>query len=158
MSNAKGTSIKSKQVAQEESMEGLDFDFNDQLAIDPALKKEIETKGLVCRWINGIKYKANFGYDARRWQPYKRELSGKTGAAENNFGYADPEGFVRRGDMILAVRPAAIHNAYKERIASKNKVLSASQQKEAADQLRQHARDHGMGGALKVHEGYDEND
>lgn len=149
----KGTPVSAKTEAQESSISLTDFD--NQLAVDPKLVAEMEAKGLAHRWINGIKYKNNYGYDARQWQPYKAEK--KVGLENNFYGFTDSEGFIRRGDMVLAVRPKAVHEMAKQRNANKINNLKGNPSKKAAEDLKKTMKDAGVDGA-KIYEGYDEND
>ncbi len=135
----------------------VSMDFDNQLAVDPAVLREAAAEGVAIRWINASKLKANYGYDSRQWQPYKRKQ--KSGAVENNsFGFTDPEGFIRRGDLVLASRPMAVHEASKARIANKNKNLTTSQRKTAAESLKQTFKDAGLSKDSKVIEGYEDNE
>ena len=144
-------SIKNKQAVEKASIAVSEFDMDDALIIDPKIRAEIEAKGLVCRWINGHKFKDNYGFDARRWVPYKTE----TGMGEA-FGGKDSEGYIRRGDLILAVRTKEMNAAHKAKIDRKNKTLAAAQNKQAADELRQRMKDAGVKG-VKILEGYEAN-
>jgi hypothetical protein len=126
-------------------------DFSDALAIDPELKREIASQGLVCRWINGAKHAANYGFDARMWTPYKRKSEGKSSA----YGYTDSEGFVRRGDLILAVQSTAVFNKRKEIVERRNLANKAAiGSKEAARAIRQKLKESGLSSKqVKVLEG-----
>lgn len=146
------TNIKNKQVMEKAPIAAAEFDMDDQLAIDPLIKAEIEGKGLVFRWINAHKLKENFGFDSRRWIPYKPEVKGDTA-----YGFQDSEGYVRRGDLLLGVRSKEINAAHRAKIDRKNKGLAATQSKQAADELRSRLKDAGIKGA-KIYDGYDEND
>lgn len=146
------TPIKNKQTAEKQAIAFSEFDLDDALAIEPTLLAEIKAKGLVHRWINSAKFKNNFGFDARRWAPYKRESKGS-----ESFGFTDSEGYTRRGDLILAVRSTEINAAHKAKIQRKNSNLAATQSKEAASELRQRMKDAGIKGA-KIFEGYEENE
>lgn len=131
-----------------------EYEASDSFAIDPNLIKELKDKNLAYKWINAIKHKASYGFDRRGWQPYKRE-SKPIGATEA-YGYADPEGFVRRSDMILAVRPQALHDRKMAEIRAKSQGNAKDFQKQSASQLKNALKDGGIN--AKVHEGYDEND
>ena len=158
-STQKGTPLATKTTQQETPMAAmdLDMDLNNKLKLDPKLVKEIADKQLVHRWINASKYKQNWGYDARHWTPYKRAQN--TGAVENNsYGFTDSEGHIRRGDLILAVRPKALHDKARDIIRNKNKILQGSHTKQSADQLRQTFKEAQMTDKAKVFEGYEEND
>ena len=155
--STKGTPIEAKIQAQEAPLSDVaGVDFDDQLALDPRLKSEIIKKGLVFRWINGVKYKAAFGYDARQWQPYKRSET-SVQLENNSFGYADSEGFIRRGDMILAVRSKALNDAEKQRNQNKINNLESNFKKKAVDGLKQSFKEAGLSESSSIIEGYDEN-
>lgn len=144
-------SLKEKQASTEASLEGLNFDFNNFFAIDPALKSEIEGKGMAYRWVNAIKLKANYGYDSRQWAPYKRDSQ-----APGMSTFSDPEGFIRRGDLILAVQPKAVNSARKAQVASRNKSQSlADRNKIQAEELRRQLRSNDI--KADISEGYDDN-
>lgn len=126
----------------------------DYFYIPPQLLKEIESKNMVCRWINAKKLQENYGFDRRQWTPYKKEGAELT---KNAFGGTDSEGYIRRGDLILAVRSKAVHERNSSQIASKNKNLNKITNKKAAEELRQSFREAGVSG-VKVTEGYDDNE
>jgi hypothetical protein len=149
---SKKVTIQDKQTASEiNNVAGIDA--LDPFSIDPALRQELEAKNLAFRWINGHKFKQAYGFDARRWAPYKRE-SKPLGGSES-FGYTDPEGFIRRGDLILAAQPMAVAEARKSKVRAKTKALER-QQSGAGDQLKKSFADAGI--KSKVFEGYDENE
>jgi hypothetical protein len=156
MNAVKGTPLKAKQVATESSMVSQALlDMEDQLAIDPSLTAELKAKGLAHRWINGVKHKSNFGYDSRSWTPYKRE---KTNGLEtiSAYGYADSEGFIRRGDLVLAVRPQAIQDAVKTKNINKNNALAGDHKKMSVEQMKQTFRDGGISKSSKILDDYDD--
>jgi hypothetical protein len=116
--------------------------------VDPTLKSKIEAEGLTCRWINRANYISNRG-DHRGWRPYqlpKTEMQSK-GALDFQYG-VDPDGYVSRGDLVLAVRPLAMHEASKKRIAMKNKAQQGFQA-EAAKKLKEQT-------GMNVLEGYED--
>ena len=154
MSNkvTKGTPVSAKTEAQEAPISLADLD--NQLAVDPKLIAEFEAAGLAHRWINAIKYKNNYGYDARMWQPY---VVKKTGLENNYYGFTDDSGYIRRGDLILAVRKKELHEAVRERNANKIRNLAGAQRKNAKAEMEKTMREAGVDGA-KIFEGYDEND
>lgn len=127
------------------------FDESDHFAIDPLLKQELDEKNMAYRWINAKKWQDNYGYDARMWSPYKRDSKMTPGFEA--FGIVDPNGYTRRGDLILAAQPQAVAARRREKIANKNKRLVGDHERAAAEQLRA-----GLRGKAKVTSGYDEND
>jgi hypothetical protein len=140
--------IKSKQAAEQLSTPNMDF--NDQLFLDEALKKELGDKKLAYRWINAHTLKKNYGFDRRQWKPYKRES-----ADASPHGFGDTEGFTRRGDLILAVRPQEISDRQKKINQARNNAYAASQNKQAAEELKETFSRAGV--KSKVYEGYDDN-
>jgi hypothetical protein len=130
-----------------------EFDFSKEpslVDIDPETQKELDSKGLVGKYINATKLRANFGTDPRGWRPYKPDVKG---SLANTFG-ADPEGYVRRGDLILAVLPKEQHARLKAKVQYRTDMQSsASQRQKAAQELQQT-----VGSAAKVKIGYDENE
>jgi hypothetical protein len=149
----KGTPVSVKTQAQESSISLASMD--DQLAVSPKLIAEIEAKGLVHRWINAVKYKSNYGYDSRQWQPYQVK---KNEGVENNFyGFTDSEGYIRRGDLILAVRKKEVNDLVKARNANKIKNLAGTQRKQAKEQIKQSLKSADSDSA-KIYDDYDENE
>ncbi len=119
-----------------------------QYDVDPQLLKEIRDKGLKERWISRGKYLANHG-DSRGYRPYQMEVAKmeKKGSLDFQYG-VDPEGYICRGDLILAVRPNALHEANKRKIENKNRA-QLGYSKQAADKLRETT-------GMKVIEGYED--
>lgn len=143
-------SLKEKQAGTEASINEISYDFNDFFAVDTALKAELQAKGLVWRWINAIKLKANYGYDSRQWAPYQRKSQ-----APGMTSFSDAEGFVRRGDLILAVQPKAVDSARKKQLAARNAAQNTDKHsKQAAEELRRHMRDSKI--QADVTEGYED--
>lgn len=140
--------LKDKEASTQESL-NLN-DYSDMTALDPALKSEIEGKGLVYRWINAHKLQSNFGFDPRQWAPYKRE-----GAQKTAFSQTDSEGYVRRGDLILAVQSAETFNRRRSIVKRKNELNKNHLKSQAAD-LRKGFSDAGL--RARVTEGYEENE
>jgi len=119
-----------------------------QFDVDAQLKAKITSEGFVCRWINRSTYIANRG-DHRGWRPYqmpKSELQSK-GALDFQYG-VDADGYIMRGDLILAVRPAEVHQKNKQRIELRKRAQQGHQAK-AAQELREKT-------GMKVLEGYED--
>lgn len=128
----KGVTLQDK----EESNNGFsmadyaNFDMQDNTAIDPKLKAEIEGKNLKYRWINASKFKEAYGFDKRMWRPYK--VDEKSSMSSSTYGTSDSEGYVRRGDLILAVRPVEIHQKAEDLIKQRNLANKAAMGSKAA--------------------------
>lgn len=116
--------------------------------VDPVLKAKIEGEGFVVRWINRTKYIDNRG-DHRGWRPYQlpKEKMESKGTLDFQYG-VDPDGYISRGDLVLAVRPVEIHQKNKRRIERKN-AAQQGYEAQAANQLKEQT-------GMKIHAGYDD--
>lgn len=140
--NKKGVTLEEKAVTLNEySMEAYEgFDPNDYHVISPEIKAEIVGKKLKYKWINAHKLAANHGFDKKGWRPYKinQELLTKSGV----YGSADVDGYLRRGDLVLAVMPEALHSKHRAIINQSNLANRAAMgSKQAAKQLRETLKD-----------------
>lgn len=116
--------------------------------VDPTLKAQIESEGFAVRWINRNKYVENRG-DHRGWRPYQIPIEKRESKGALDFQYGvDPDGYISRGDLVLAVRPVEMQAANKRRIANKNRAQQGYQA-QAARELRETT-------GMKVVEGYDD--
>jgi len=154
MSKVKGARKPSS--AKGKSADFIDVSHDDvygnPLKLDKELEKELKEKGLVARFINaGTLYK-NQGYHNAGWIPYKRGCDTMEQSRKDFHMGSDPEGIIRRGDCILAVKSEEAvekQKAFLRKKADRYKGFT----KQKAQELRQMARD--IGGAT-IHEGYDE--
>lgn len=130
----------------------LDFNpvdlYKSQLEIDNSLKKELTDKGLAYRWINAKQFQQSFGFHRSGWAPYKRTA----GAKQDSLFGGDPEGYVRRGDLVLAVKTIEEQAKHKAGLAYKTSLYSGLNRKQA-QQLAEAARQAGF--KTKVSEGYE---
>lgn len=78
--------------------------YTNPLQVPNELKEELEEAGLSYKFINGKELVENHGFHHAGWKPYKPKCQAVTAAT---FG-ADPEGYFRRGDLILAVLPKEV--------------------------------------------------
>ena len=124
-------------------------DFNDMTSIDPALQAELESKNLEYRWVNAKKLQENYGFDPRQWTPYRSETVGK-----NPFSQRDSEGYIRRGDLILAVQSKEIANKRRNVVKMKND-RNKQHLRQSASELKETFRRAGV--RADISEGYDEN-
>jgi hypothetical protein len=122
--------------------------YKSQLDVNSELKKELKEKNLVYRWINAKQFQQSFGFHRSGWVPYKRSSSTKV---DSLFG-GDPEGYVRRGDLVLAVKSTEDQAKHKAGIAYKTSLYSGLNRKQA-QQLAESARQAGF--KTKVSEGYE---
>lgn len=130
-------------------------DYDDLLAIDPALKAEIAAKGFEYRFIRAKKYVEDGAYHKMGYRPYKRDPVEKKDGHTFEFG-ADPEGYLRRGDLILAVKPKALVERDRAKIRARTEAYNnvVQRNKEAAEDLRRTVSD--AGGTIGVSEGDDD--
>lgn len=119
--------------------------FKNRLKVPKAVLDEVDSKGMVCRWINFNEFRRAGGYHHNHWTPYKPE----TEPGSDELGGRD-QGYLRRGDLILAVRTKELNEAHK-RFKDQKNAAKRAYDKNAADQLRR-----SMPG-VKVLEGYDDN-
>lgn len=137
---------------QQPSFVARDDVFGSALTIPLDLQQELAGKGLVGRWINATELAKFQGYHPKGWTPYKRQ----SGANQSEFKFGnDPDGIIRRGDCILAVKKdedVAKHRQYLQQAADRqNKSVKGH-----ANELRQTIKEHGV--KSSVVEGYDDND
>lgn len=152
----KGVSLQEKSESIDEySIEAYEgFDPNDHMIIDPAIKKEITERGLKYKWINANKLANSHGFDKKGWKPYKLNSSGKSSV----YGQTDAEGFLRRGDLVLAVMPNAIHAKHKAAINQANLANKAAMgSKEAAKQIRQNFKSNQVKGVKVIEDESEDN-
>lgn len=116
------------------------------LHITDTVKKVLDSKDLACKWISDITYRRNYGFNKEGWKPHK--------FSENVEGM-DPEGFLRRGDLILASQPTENVAEKKARIRRKTQAYEGFN-KEKANELRRLAKDSGLD--MQIHEGYEDNE
>jgi hypothetical protein len=136
----------------------LDDIFGNTLGVDPEIKKALDAKGFAIRWINAADLQAKAGYHPRGWRPVKLKECGTIPSNPQDFMYgSDPEGYIRRGELILGVRSKELndkHKAYLEQAAAARAVTASS--KAAAAELRKYASEAGVD--MKIQEGFEENE
>ena len=125
------------------------FDFidpgfaTDLFALDSSVKKELEDKGLVGRFVNVAEIEKMGGHHQKGWKVYKRD---NQAASSKDFLFgADPNGYIRRGDTVLAVKTkedAKRHKAYLDQLASAANVKNLM--KRQKDEQRRYFKEAGM--------------
>lgn len=108
--------------------------YNNRLDLPKNLRNEIMKKGYNYKWINFTKFQKDAVHRSQ-WVPYRPEIST---VADMVFGKT-PEGYVTRGDCVLAVRPLAIDAAHKARIKQLNNRLK-DHQKNVENDMRELVR------------------
>jgi hypothetical protein len=131
----------------------LDDIFGNTLAVSPEIARAIASKGNEYRWISFTKYTQMGNSHERAWRPVKRSECGMIDPTSLQNG-SDVDGYIRRGDLVLAVRPKELGDKHRSILkADANRAKNV--QKNHADELRQFVRQAGIN--AKISEGY-END
>lgn len=140
--------IREKQEKQYEQRD-INPGFSlDPMALDAGLQKELADKGFVGRFINIKQLEKNGGYHAKGWRPYKRDKINED--ISGIFG-RDPDNYVRRGDLILAVKTQEevdSHKAYLRQQADESSVHKSM--KRHKEQLKQAVRSNGQSESMYV--------
>jgi hypothetical protein len=128
--------------------------YTDTQYVDGNLSEYLNSKGLEYRWINLAMFKAK-GFHKTGWVPFKRDDETPETESDKLLGRR-ADGFIVRGDQVLAVKTTEQAAAYKAHILEKNRIMSRSVKKEAVSQLKSAFADHGI--KAEIHEGYEENE
>lgn len=140
----------------------LDDVFGNALGIPPEVAKEIESQGKVHRFINAKRLGDMGGYHPQGWVPYRASdtARGNMDGQALLFGN-DPNGYIRRGDCILAVRPKELNEKHKAYL-KRESVRTSNVAKTAAASVREYIRANGLDMRVQegaeVHEGFDKDD
>ena len=146
-----------KPISEKASVTGDSFNpFMNTLTIDPKLVAMLKAKGLEVRFISATKLKENGGYHQRGWEVYKPATHGEVADIQSfKFGQ-DPDGIMRRGDIVLAVRSVELGDQHRKWLKNKADRLKDGYNKTKAEELRQLSRDNGI--KATIHEGYEDNE
>jgi len=133
--------------------------FGNQLSVPPDVAEDMATHGWEPHWLNAKQLHTNQGYHPKGWKVYRRDRqalgtpSTRTmDSQEFRYG-SDPDGCIRRGDLILGYKTSeevAKHRAYLKQRADRQSNVQATTAKE----LRKMVRDGGL--ASTVIEGDDD--
>lgn len=122
--------------------------FSNRFDVPKKLREEIVGKGYNYKFINFSKFKRDAVHKSH-WIPYKPD---KRTVQDMLFGL-DPDGYVVRGDCVLAVRPLSVDKKAKAAIQSRNDRLN-SYNDMAKSELQAYAAEHGI--KAKISSGYEE--
>lgn len=128
------------------------FEDQDEFDIDVALKKELAEQGLEYRFIDFKQARLNGGRSRAGWIVYKRKSQDPR--LQGIASLADPDGMVRQGSMVLAVKPVAYAQRQRDRRDAQNKTLKRYTEN-VTTELSEQARTT-LGGS-KIIAGYDKN-
>lgn len=128
------------------------YDDTDENDIDSILKEELKSKNLEYRFIDFKQAKLNGGRSRAGWQIYRRESEDPR--LQGIKGLADPDGLVRQGSMVLAVKTTQSAQKQRDRRDAQNvslKKYNDTVSKEVAQDASK------LGGSSRVIQGYDKN-
>lgn len=136
----------------------MDDIFGNPLGLDPELVAAIQAKGFAHRFINAKKLIEMGGYHAKGWRPYKpsTEERAKLESQSLLFG-SDPDGYIRRGDCILAVRSKELndkHKAYLKQEVARTQNVAKNAASQIKDFIRSNGLDMRVQEGAEVHEGF----
>ena len=154
----KGKSTEQRPGTTRKQAANAAFDpgFNiDPYALSDDLKKELDDKGFVGRFVNIEFMKRNGGYHPRGWRPYKRETL-EDSEYTSLFG-RDQDGYVRRGESILAVKTKEEVERHKAYLAHQAQLCShKNYMKKSKQEMKDRIRSQGLQDHVKVLDGYEE--
>lgn len=145
-----GKETKSKEVvSRDPEITGFSYDefFNNRLSLPDSIKEKLKAEGLDWRFINAAQFRQDGGIHKSHWRPYK--ASGEIATTQG----VNAEGFIQRGDLLLAVREKKISKMHRSFLDQRNQRLKGIN-KQQADEFRQRIREEGRSGQVKVVEGY----
>jgi hypothetical protein len=119
--------------------------------VERELKEYFAARGLKHRWINMTKFRSD-RFHRTGYVPYKREADTPASVADQLLG-TSPDGFIVRGDMVLAVKQQAQADKYRKWLRDKTDRARRNVREQAGAELRQQLR----GLKAEIHEGYDDN-
>lgn len=128
------------------------YDDVDETDIDLALKKELADKNLEYRFIDFKQAKLNGGRSRAGWMIYRRESEDPR--LQGIAALADPDGLVRQGSLVLAVKTAASAERQRFKRDSQNKTLKKYNE-QVTNELEGAARK--LGGSSRAIAGYEKN-
>lgn len=134
--------------------------FGNQLSLSVEIQKELADQGLVARFINAKKLQDMGGHHAKGWRVYQRPVKEKASGTMDSSSFlsgSDPNGFIRRGDSILAVKTEAEvedHRDYLRARADRHK----NYKKQKASELRQYAKENGLKTIIDDSDDFDEDE
>jgi hypothetical protein len=148
--------LSAKRAAQPTPL-NMDDIFGNLLGLDPALIKCLEKANFAHRFINAKHYADNGNFHVRGWRAISRkelkELGYDTMSASTLTFGSDADGFFRRGDNVLAVRPMELHKKHRAYLDIEAQRGKRSQQAHA-EELRKYVKSAGLD--MKVLEGYED--
>jgi len=144
--------VRKPVVARRRALINPDEAFTNKLAIPEAIKKDLAEKGLEAHWVDSKKLYENGGYHDRDWVPYvNKEI--KSNPVGFKFGN-DPDGVLRRGSLILAVKTKDQADVHRAHLSAKAERYAAVTNRRNRDEIKQLAKE--SRGTIRVYEEGDE--
>lgn len=128
------------------------YEDTDEMGIDSILKNELEEQGLEYRFIDFKQARLNGGRSRAGWIVYKRQS--KDPRLQGITSLEDPDGLVRQGTLVLAVKPKAAAQRQRDRRDAQNRTLNKYTE-HVTNELQGSARQ--LGGSSRIISGYDKN-
>lgn len=128
------------------------YDEQDENDIDSILKEELKEQGLEYRFIDFKQAKLNGGRSRAGWIVYKRKSQDPR--LQGISSLADPDGLVRQGSMVLAVKTSGSAQKQRDRRDKQNKLLNRYNEN-VTNEVESEARK--LGGSSRAIAGYDKN-
>lgn len=127
--------------------------FGSQLGVDPDIKKNLEAKNMDCRFISVKHLQDMGGTHQYGWTPVKmKDVCGTIDGHSKLFG-SDPEGYIRRGDLVLGQRSKELGQQHKKYLAQKAESVSLKKiQRAHGDEIKRQLKET----SEKVSVGYEE--
>lgn len=122
--------------------------FGNEFELPSAIKQALKDQGLVARFVNASKFRDEYSVHRGGWQVY----NARAGGVLKSLQGADPEGIIRRGDLVLAVRTVDASLKHKKVLKQMNGQLK-NINKLKAEELRDSAKAAGV--EATVIEGYE---
>lgn len=152
--NKKTTKAGRKPLSKKPKPAGMNYEdvFGNPFKLDEDLISEIKDKGLEYRFICEDQLRKNSNRHNRKWVPYRREQSAASSTTINDFMHgSSPDGYIRAGSNVLAVRPKEIGDMHREFLRQKRERANRVDENKY-EELRKSAK------GLAVQQGYDEGD
>lgn len=128
------------------------YDDTEENDIDGMLKKELAEQNLEYRFIDFKQAKLNGAQSRSGWRIYKRKSADPR--IQGIESLADPDGLVRKGTLVLAVKHKVLAEKQRERVKQRRDLLSRYN-KSVTDEVSQKARR--LGGSSHAIAGYEKN-
>lgn len=128
------------------------YEETDENDIDGVLKKELEEQDLEYRFVDFKQAKSLGGASRSGWRIYKRKSPDPR--IQGIESLADPDGLVRKGTLVLAIKHKQLAQKQRDRIETRRKILNGYN-KQVASEVDSKARR--LGGSSHGIAGYEKN-